>query len=61
MENKQFNKIIDELRSIKNLLVLDLQKSEVKGEQIAKALGISQGRLSQMLAIKKYKKKNEKK
>ncbi|MGD2072752.1 MAG: hypothetical protein PVG65_04615 [Candidatus Thorarchaeota archaeon] len=59
MQPKQFKKLMEELGAIKNLLVLNLQKSEVKGELIAKALGISQGRLSQMLAIKKYKKKNE--
>ena len=57
MEEKQFKKLMEELKAIKNLLVLSLQKTEVKGELIANALGISTGRLSQLLATKKYKKK----
>lgn len=58
MDKKQFGRLLEELTMIKNLLVLDLQHNpKIKGELIAKALGISQGRLSQMMAIKKYKKK----
>ena len=59
MEDKKFNSLMKEISAIKNLLVLSLQKSDVKGDQIAKALSISQGRLSQMFATRKNKKKNE--
>ncbi len=58
MNEKQSDKLLEEIKTIKNLLVLSLQKAGVKGDLIAKALGVSQGRLSQMLATKKYKKKN---
>lgn len=49
-------RILQELSAIKNLLILLLQKFEVKGSLIANALGISQGRLSQILPTKTYKK-----
>lgn len=58
MDEKQFNKLMDELKSIKNLLILNLQKTDVKGDLIAKAIGVSPGRLSQIMSTKKYKKKN---
>lgn len=58
-EEKQNVKLLEELRIIRNLLVLHLQKIGVKGELIAKAIGVSQGRLSQMSATKKYKKKKK--
>lgn len=57
MDDQQFKKLLEEIKTIRNLLILDLQKKEVKGELIAKVLGISQGRLSQILSTKKYKKK----
>jgi len=58
MDNKQFKKISDDLDSIKKLLVLMLKKEDekVKGELIASAMGISEGRLSQIFPQKKYKK-----
>ena len=46
-----------ELVAIKKLLIVALQKQGVQGNSIATALGISQGRLSQIAATKKYKRK----
>lgn len=43
------------LHDIRNLLVLVLMRLEVKGGEIAKAVGISKGRLSQMLNPGKYR------
>ncbi len=57
MDEKQFKELKSELEAIKKLIVLSLQKSEIKGSLIAKALGISPGRLSQLMATKKHKKK----
>jgi hypothetical protein len=56
MNDKQFQELKEEVTAIKKLLVLGLQKSGVQGGAIATALGISQGRLSQIAATKKYKK-----
>jgi hypothetical protein len=61
MEAEQFNKLMQELKSIKNLLILNLQNAGAKGGLIAKALGVSPGRLSQMLATKRYKKDKDEK
>lgn len=60
MNDKQFDKVSDDLDAIKKLLVLMLKKAEVKGGLIAKAMGISEGRLSQIFPQKKYKKGEEK-
>jgi len=51
------NEIKTELVSIKKLLIVALQNQGVQGGTIATALGISQGRLSQIAATKKYKRK----
>ena len=56
MDDDKLDQVIDELGSIKKLLILLLQKQEVKGGSIAKALGITQGRLSQMVPTRKNKK-----
>ncbi|MCH7568645.1 MAG: hypothetical protein IIA87_04450 [Nanoarchaeota archaeon] len=58
MDDKKFNKLYEELRAIKSLLVLNLQNAGIESKAIAKALGMSAGRLSQIHATKKYKKKN---
>lgn len=60
MDEKQFNQLREELTAIKKLLIVGLQKAGVQGNSIANVLGISQGRLSQIAATKKYgKRKNE--
>ncbi len=56
MDERQFKKISSDLDAIKKLLVLMLKKDEVKGDVIAKAFGVSEGRLSQIFSQKKYKK-----
>ena len=53
---KELNEIKQELSSIKKLMILGLQNKGIQANSIAKALGISPGRLSQIAAIKKYKK-----
>ncbi len=57
MNDKKLDLIANELSAIKKLLILLLQHYDVKGENIAKALGVTKGRVSQMSSTKKYKKK----
>jgi DNA-directed RNA polymerase specialized sigma subunit len=58
MNEKQFyEKLSTDLDAIKKLLVLMLKQKEVKGSLIAGALGISEGRLSQIFPQKKYRKR----
>jgi DNA-directed RNA polymerase specialized sigma subunit len=59
MNNKKLDQILNELGAIKKLFILLLQQQEVKVENIAKALGVSEGRVSQMAPTKKYKKRKE--
>ena len=59
MNDKKLDQIANDLSAIKRLLVLLLQHQEVKGENIAKALGVSKGRVSQMASTKKYKTRKE--
>lgn len=56
MSEKELKKISEELEAIKNLLVLLLQQNKVQGNSIAKVLGISPGRLSQIFSQKRCKK-----
>ena len=55
MAQENRKEILDNLQMIKILLVLLVDKLGVDKKDIAKALGISQGRLSQLLHPKKYK------
>lgn len=59
LDEKQLKLLRSDLESIKKLLVLLLKNSEVKGNLIAKAMGISEGRLSQIFSQKKYKKRSD--
>jgi DNA-directed RNA polymerase specialized sigma subunit len=59
MNDKKVDQILNELSAIKKLFILLLQQQEVKVENIAKALGVSVGRVSQMAPTKKYKKRKE--
>ena len=59
MNDKKLDQIANDLGAIKRLLVLLLQHQEVKGENIAKALRVSKGRVSQMASTKKYKTRKE--
>ena len=56
LDENQFKLLRSDMDSIKKLLVLLLKNSDIKGNMIAKAMGISQGRLSQIFPQKKYKK-----
>lgn len=56
LDEKQLKLLRSDLDSIKKLLVLLLKNSDIKGNLIAKAMGISQGRLSQIFPQIKYKK-----
>ena len=58
---RELKELKAEVTSIKNLLILGLLNQEVQGKDIAKVLGITPGRLSQMFSTKKSKKKNAKK
>ncbi len=60
MNDKKLDQIAEDLGAIKRLLVLLLQHQDVKGENIARALGVSKGRVSQMASTKKYKKRSDK-
>ncbi len=55
MSDKKLDQIANDLSAIKRLLILLLQHKDVKGSNIAKALGVSKGRVSQMASTKKYK------
>lgn len=57
MNDKKLEQIATDLSAIKRLLVLLLQHQEIKGENIAKALKVSKGRVSQISSTKKYKKR----
>ena len=59
MNDKKLDQIANDLSAMKRLLVLLLQHQEVKGENIAKALRVSTGRVSQMASTKKYKRRKE--
>lgn len=50
----------DELKDIKSLIVLLLQKLEVSNAKIGKALGINEGNVSKLLDKKKYKNRRKK-
>lgn len=59
MNDKKLEQILNELSAIKRLLILLLQQQEIKVENIAKALGVSVGRVSQMAPATRYKKRRE--
>lgn len=56
MNENQFNMLKKDMDSIKKLLALDLIRKGVDTTSIGKALGVSQGRVSQLLAQKSRKK-----
>ncbi len=55
MDHKQFKRITDDLDSIKKLLALLLRSQKVRGDVIANAMGMTQGRLSQLISPPKNK------
>lgn len=60
MSDKKIDQIANDLSAIKRLLILLLQHKDVKGGNIAKALGVSKGRVSQMSSTRKNKTIKEK-
>ncbi len=59
INDKSIKQITNDLNAMKKLLILLLQHQDVKGEYIARALGVSEGRVSQIFTIKKYKKRRK--
>ena len=55
METAQFEGLKKELEAIKQLIALQLKKSGVDVATIGKAMGVSQGRVSQILGEKRTK------
>ena len=60
MTDKQFEKLFEEILDTKRLLILLLQSNKVKNNSIAGALGITDGRLSQIMSPSKYRKGKKK-
>ncbi|MBN1398662.1 MAG: hypothetical protein JXA06_11580 [Bacteroidetes bacterium] len=59
MNDKKLDQIISELNAIKKLLIVLLQNQDVQSGTIAKALGITIGRVSQLVPTRKNKKQGE--
>ena len=55
MTRNEEKALLDTANTIKTLLILLVNKLDVKKSDIAKAMGITQARLSQLLDPKKYK------
>ena len=60
MDEKQFKKISNDLDALKKLLALLLRKQDIRGDVIANAMGITEGRLSQMISNNKKSKRKTK-
>lgn len=60
MSEKNHGELMDSLNEIKNLLILLLDKFEVKRDKIAEVMGVSEASLSKMLKPKKYKRQGKK-
>lgn len=60
MSEEKHDELMDSLDMIKNLLILLLDKFEVKRDKIAEAMGISEASLTRMLKPKKYKTQRKK-
>lgn len=57
MSNNELKEFKRDLEDIKALLILFLQKIEVDNLKIADAIGMSTGRVSQLVNKNKYKRK----
>jgi len=56
----EYNNLKQDIEDIKSLLILMLRANKVDNKDVARALGMSEGRISQILDKKKYPRKNEK-
>ncbi len=59
MFNPEIIKVKKELQDVKALMILFLQNLKVDNETIGKAMGVSPGKVSQLIDKKKYPRKNE--
>lgn len=59
MSNQEIIKIKRELQDLKALMILFLQNLKIDNETIGKAMGVSPGKVSQLIDKKKYPRKNE--
>ena len=57
MDEKQYKKLSSDLDILKKLLALLLRNQDVRGDAIANAMGITEGRLSQMISNNKKSKR----
>jgi len=59
MEKNQFELLRKDLEAIKNLLALNAKQLKAKNVDVAKAMGVSPGRASQLIPTKTYKKRKK--
>jgi len=52
MDDKQFSQILDELKILRNLLILNTLKSGARQDEVAELLGISDRQIRRILAGK---------
>lgn len=57
MTNNELKELKKDIEDIKSLLILFLQKIEVENPKIADAIGMSTGRVSQLVNKNKYPRK----
>ncbi|MEK6925586.1 MAG: hypothetical protein AABW71_05110 [Nanoarchaeota archaeon] len=57
VDQKEFDDLKKDVEDIKALLILFLQKIEVDNQKIADAIGMSAGRVSQLINKNKYARK----
>lgn len=60
MDSKQFDALRKDLEVIRNLLALQLKSSDVPVDSIGKAMGVSAGRVSQIIGESRSKKNKDK-
>ena len=54
MSNQEIEKIKREIQDLKGLMILFLQNLKIDNETIGKAMGVSPGKVSQLIDKKKY-------
>jgi len=59
IEKKQFELLRKDFEALKNLLALNAKQLKAQNVDVAKAMGVSPGRASQLIPTKKYKKRKK--
>lgn len=59
MEKEELGPILEELESIKKLLLMQAIRSSIPATLIAKALGVDKSAISRMVPVKEIKEKRE--